>query len=319
MSEKILNLSPEESRLLFGQQDRYLRRVRDECGVEIVAREDRIRIRGEEAGVAKAEAALEGLRRIARQTGDLSQGDVEEALGRPAARISADHRISTFQPGQQICPRTDGQAIYLDAVAKNDLVFCMGPAGTGKTYLAVASAVSQLKAGNVRRIILVRPAVEAGERLGFLPGGFQEKVDPYLRPLYDALFDMMDPRQMRQSMESGIIEVAPLAYMRGRNLDRSFILLDEAQNCTAKQMKMFLTRMGQGSKAIVTGDTTQIDLLGGEISGLVHVQRVLDGVPGVGFVRLTDVDVVRHRLVRDIVRAYADCEAKEFALPPETG
>ncbi|MGQ9854497.1 MAG: PhoH family protein, partial [Candidatus Oleimicrobiaceae bacterium] len=209
-----------------------------------------------------------------------------------------------------IRPRSEGQARYVRLVADSDIVFAIGPAGTGKTYLAVAMAVAHLQAREVERIILARPAVEAGESLGFLPGDLKEKVDPYLRPLYDALYDMLPAEKLRRYLEVGVIEIVPLAYMRGRTLNHAFVILDEAQNSTALQMKMFLTRLGVGSKAIVTGDITQIDLPASSESGLVQIQQVVRGIEGIAFAYLSEQDVVRHRLVRDIIRAYDNFQAR---------
>jgi len=245
----------------------------------------------------------------------LSAAEVEEAISGAiqAEQSSSDIHIEVFTRGRAIRPRTPGQAAYLKAMAENDLVFCVGPAGSGKTYLAVAMAVAALKRDAVRKIILTRPAVEAGERLGFLPGDMQAKVDPYLRPLYDALHDMMPLVQLQHYVESDVLEVAPLAYMRGRNLDRAFIILDEGQNCTRKQMQMFLTRLGASSKSIVTGDISQTDLPPEVPSGMVEAMALLRDVQGIGFTALTQRDIVRHRLVQDIVDAY---EARDNALLP---
>jgi phosphate starvation-inducible PhoH-like protein len=218
--------------------------------------------------------------------------------------------IEVLARGMKVVPRTPGQRRYIRAVQKKHLVFCIGPAGTGKTYLAVAMAIHALKTRQVRRIILARPAVEAGERLGFLPGDLEAKVNPYLRPLYDALSDMMEFGQLRKYMDNDMIEVGPLAYMRGRTLNHAFIILDEAQNCTAGQMKMCLTRLGENSRAIVTGDVTQTDLPSGETSGLVAVQSILEGIRGIEFVYLKSTDIVRHRLVQDIVNAYESHEQR---------
>jgi phosphate starvation-inducible PhoH-like protein len=243
----------------------------------------------------------------------LSAAEVEEAISGAiqAEQSSSDIHVEVFTRGRAIRPRTPGQAAYLKAIAENDLVFCVGPAGSGKTYLAVAMAVAALKRDAVRKIILTRPAVEAGERLGFLPGDMQAKVDPYLRPLYDALHDMMPLVQLQHYVESDVLEVAPLAYMRGRNLDRAFIILDEGQNCTRKQMQMFLTRLGASSKSVVTGDISQTDLPPEAPSGMVEAMALLRDVQGIGFVALTQRDIVRHRLVQDIVDAY---EARDNAL-----
>jgi phosphate starvation-inducible PhoH-like protein len=222
-------------------------------------------------------------------------------------RPRENHRgASAAPPPRRVQPRTAGQQRYWDALQKAPVVFSVGPAGTGKTYLAVAAAIEAVKRGQVRRIVLVRPAVEAGEKLGFLPGDFQAKVDPYLRPLYDALEDMMPHDRVHKALESRTIEIAPLAYMRGRTLSDAFIILDEAQNSTGAQMKMFLTRLGVNSRAVVTGDKTQIDLPSREESGLIQIERILPGIEGIGFCYLTESDVVRHRLVRHIIRAYAE-------------
>ncbi|MBU3760065.1 MAG: PhoH family protein, partial [Candidatus Omnitrophica bacterium] len=227
----------------------------------------------------------------------------------PSGYQGSHHPGSFFHRGKSIHPKSKNQGVYLDTVAANDIVICIGPAGTGKTYLAMAAAIDQLKKKQVARIVLTRPAVEAGENLGFLPGDLQEKVNPYLRPLYDALYDMMDYEEATRCLERGIIEVAPLAYMRGRTLSDSFVILDEGQNCTHAQMKMFLTRLGQFSKTIVTGDVTQIDLPGGKKSGLVEAQKILTGIKGVGIVYLNETDVVRHPLVQKIIQAYEKYEA----------
>jgi phosphate starvation-inducible PhoH-like protein len=215
-----------------------------------------------------------------------------------------DYGIEVFRKGRIIMPRTEGQKKYIEAMRRNSVVFSIGPAGTGKTYLAVALAVSALKKGKLRRIVLARPAVEAGEKLGFLPGDLEEKVNPYLRPLYDAMDDMMDFDEVRRSLTRGIVEIVPLAFMRGRTLNDAFVILDEGQNSTRKQMKMFLTRLGENTKAVITGDITQVDLPDTEESGLRQAWKILKGIKGIGFVELTEKDIVRHRIVQDIVRAY---------------
>jgi len=244
---------------------------------------------------------------IIRTSGSLDEDDIDIVMtdiDRGVGSIPPDPPIEVFTKGQTINPKTEGQARYIKAIRNNDLVFCIGPAGTGKTYLAVSLALSTMKSGYLKKIILARPAVEAGERLGFLPGDIQAKVNPYLRPLYDALADMIEIGQVKKYIENDLIEILPLAFMRGRTLNDSFIILDEAQNCTVKQMKTFLTRFGIRTKVVVTGDITQVDLPSGEESGLIDVQDRLKGVSGVDFVYLTRNDVVRHRLVRDIVEAY---------------
>lgn len=293
------------ARQVFGSADRHLRRLRQAFGVRVVAREEFVQLDGPAPAVAAARRALEALfGRAARGalTSEAVQSVIQEVEAeQKGAPLS---RIETLVPGKYVVPRTPGQQTYLEAAARHDLVFCIGPAGTGKTYLAVALAVQALKRTEVKKIVLARPAVEAGEKLGFLPGDIIAKVNPYLRPLYDALEDMMSFTQMRRYMDADMIEVIPLAFMRGRTLNDSFIILDEAQNATALQMKMFLTRLGVNSRVIVNGDVSQIDLPPGETSGLKDAERILRGVAGIAFVYLTARDIVRHRLVSDIVGAY---------------
>lgn len=291
---------------LLGPRDQYLRRIRESLGVRISARDGQIRIEGEDDAVARATSVLEQLKSLLQQQGELSPDDIAQALSLPPAVDAAGEPsfIDVRQVARRVSPRTPGQAQFVQAIAENDVVFCIGPAGTGKTYLAVAMAVAALKQERIRKIVLVRPAVEAGESLGFLPGDLQAKINPYLRPLLDALREMMDFDQVKRYMDSDVIEVLPLAYMRGRTLNDAFIILDEAQNTTIAQMKMFLTRMGRGSKIVVSGDTTQIDLPGHVTSGLVDASRRLRGIDGLAHVALTERDIVRHRLVQDIVRAY---------------
>ena len=282
---KTISIEGFDPRLLFGQNDCYLRRIEDSFKVQIVARGDNIFIEGSEDEVIKVEKLFNDL------TLRLKQGDyiteqylnysiemVSEGNGSPAEIMAADH-LSDFTLKLKIRPKTIGQKKYLEAIEANDIVFSIGPAGTGKTYLAVAVAVSALKEKRVNRIVLVRPAVEAGESLGFLPGDIRAKVDPYLRPVYDALHDMMPAEKIKKLIELGIIEILPLAFMRGRTLNQTFVILDEAQNTTAAQMKMFLTRLGDGSRAIVTGDITQIDLDDKRMSGLVIIQKILTTLP----------------------------------------
>ncbi len=313
---KTISIEGFDPRLLFGQNDCYLRRIEDSFKVQIVARGDNIFIEGSEDEVIKVEKLFNDL------TLRLKQGDyiteqylnysiemVSEGNGSPAEIMAADH-LSDFTLKLKIRPKTIGQKKYLEAIEANDIVFSIGPAGTGKTYLAVAVAVSALKEKRVNRIVLVRPAVEAGESLGFLPGDIRAKVDPYLRPVYDALHDMMPAEKIKKLIELGIIEILPLAFMRGRTLNQTFVILDEAQNTTAAQMKMFLTRLGEGSRAIVTGDITQIDLDDKRMSGLVIIQKILTGIKGIEFSYLTDKDVVRHQLVQRILRAYERYEKK---------
>lgn len=307
----IVNLSitleqPDKKLALFGSADRHLRMIRDTFGVQLVSRDDELRISGEREQVSRAAAVLEQMQKKLRRQDWLSIEDVGDAIGK--ARSDRDQQsagsIDVYAKGHAIKPKTEGQRQYLEAVLNNDLTFCTGPAGTGKTYLAVAAAASMLKHGQARRLVLARPAVEAGERLGFLPGDLQAKVNPYLRPLFDALHDMMDFEQVKRFMVNDVIEVIPLAFMRGRTLNESVVILDEAQNTTPAQMLMFLTRLGHDSKMIVTGDTTQIDLPEGQVSGLIDALTKLNGIKGIGTVALERSDIVRHRLVQNIVNAY---------------
>ena len=297
---------PEKKLALFGSADRYLRMIRDTFGVQIVNRDDELRLAGEREQVSRAAAVLDQMQRKLRRQDWLSVEDVGQAIGRAAdeKREASADEIDVYSKGHSIKPKTPGQKRYIDAILKHDLTFCVGPAGTGKTYLAVAAAASMLKHGQARRLVLARPAVEAGERLGFLPGDLQAKVNPYLRPLFDALHDMMDFEQVKRFMVNDVIEVIPLAFMRGRTLNDSVIILDEAQNTTASQMLMFLTRLGHDSKMIVTGDATQVDLPEGTDSGLIDALGKLRGVKGIGVVELERGDIVRHRLVQNIVNAY---------------
>ena len=296
--------------LLFGSYDTNLKTFEDLFGVQI-------RTDGNTLLVEGAAAALAGLEGVVRQLGALvAEGYQlsEEDVRRAAQLVSEDGRVqlrdyfarATVKPSSKrhVAPKSLNQRRYLEAIERDDIVFGIGPAGTGKTYLAMAQAVAFLAAKRVTRIILARPAVEAGEKLGFLPGDLQEKVNPYLRPLYDALYDMLDIDRVDRLLERGTIEIAPLAFMRGRTLNDAFVILDEAQNTTSEQMKMFLTRLGFGSKAVITGDITQIDLPPGQTSGLVEVMRIVQRIEGIAFVRFDDRDVVRHPLVRKIVQAY---------------
>ncbi len=297
---------PEKKLALFGSADRYLRMIRETFGVTLVSREDEIRISGERDQVSKVAAVLDQMQRKLRRQDWLSSEDVGQAIGRAMQSLherTADE-IDVYAKGHAIKPKTEGQKTYIEAVLKHDLTFCVGPAGTGKTYLAVAAAASMLKHGQAKRIVLARPAVEAGEKLGFLPGDLQAKVNPYLRPLFDALHDMMDFEQVKRFMLNDVIEVIPLAFMRGRTLNDSVIILDEAQNTTASQMLMFLTRLGHDSKMIVTGDATQVDLPNGTKSGLRDAMEKLRGIRGIAVVELERSDIVRHRLVQNIVEAY---------------
>ena len=297
---------PEKKLALFGSADRYLRMIRDTFGVQLVSREDEVRISGDREQVAKAASVLEQMQRKLRRQDWLSSEDVGEAIGKAAdtARERSADEIDVYVRGRGVKPKTEGQKRYIEAILKHDLTFCVGPAGTGKTYLAVAAAASMLKHNQAKRIVLARPAVEAGERLGFLPGDLQAKVNPYLRPLFDALHDMMDFEQVKRFMINDVIEVIPLAFMRGRTLNDSVIILDEAQNTTASQMLMFLTRLGNDSKMIVTGDTSQVDLPEDVPSGLVDAMSKLRGIKGIATIELERSDIVRHRLVQNIVNAY---------------
>jgi phosphate starvation-inducible protein PhoH and related proteins len=294
---------------LLGSQDELLKLVEGAFDVGILVRGNEITVTGSEEEAQKVIHLFEELVRLLDRGHGLDETNVnasiamvQEAEHPNPSEVLADAALT--HRGRVIGPKTAGQKRYLDAIRQNTVVFAIGPAGTGKTYLAMAMAVLAFRRKDISRIILTRPAVEAGERLGFLPGTLYEKIDPYLRPLFDALHDMMDAEQLTLLMERGTIEVAPLAYMRGRTLNDSFIVLDEAQNTTAEQMKMFLTRLGFGSKAVVTGDVTQIDLPAGRHSGLRVVREILVGIDGVAFVELTGRDVVRHRIVQEIVEAY---------------
>ena len=302
---------PEEGvETLFGSYDENLKHLESLFGVRIRTQGNEIVIDGDGPGSEKAERVIEQLSRLLRESVPLTGGDVKTAARLVAQDESVDLREyflrGSLTPGgkRRVAPKTINQRRYLDAIEAHDIVFGVGPAGTGKTHLAMAEAVSYLVARKVGRIILARPAVEAGEKLGFLPGDLQEKVNPYLRPLYDALYDMLDVDRVSRYLERGVIEVAPIAFMRGRTLNDSFVILDEAQNTTSEQMKMFLTRLGFGSKAVITGDVTQIDLPPGRVSGLVEALSVVNGVEGLAIVRFDDSDVVRHRLVQQIVKAY---------------
>lgn len=294
----------DEARLLFGPADSHLRQIRESTGAAIVLRGDTIVLEGTEEQIASAEDAFSRLRDIIRRDGVARPEVVSRILEGKTSATKELQAIDLFEKAKSISPRTEGQATYVNAIRKNDLVFCSGPAGCGKTYLAVAMAVNALRSEQVRRIVLVRPAVEAGEKLGFLPGDLLAKVNPFLRPLLDAMNDMLNFEQVRLYMENDVVEIVPLAFMRGRTLNDTFIILDEAQNTTMTQMKMFLTRMGEGSKIVVTGDATQTDLPQDVTSGLADAIRRLKRIQGVGVVTLTGEDIVRHRLVREIVTAY---------------
>ena len=305
--------------LLYGEHDRHLVRIEQRLGVKLGSRGNRLTIAGSSTRTEVAEAALRSLWRRLEKGQGVTTADVEAALRMAEGEAENDPRLPLQDIPEirtrkaAIAPRSPAQAGYIDMLSRAEMVFGVGPAGTGKTYLAVAQGVALLQAGRVDRIVLSRPAVEAGERLGFLPGDMKEKVDPYLRPLYDALHDMLPAEQVARRITSGEIEIAPLAFMRGRTLAHCFAILDEAQNTTAAQMKMFLTRMGEGTRMVITGDPTQVDLPNGQVSGLTDALRILDGVPGIGVARFDERDVVRHPLVAKIVSAYgrADAHAAE--------
>lgn len=309
---------------VFGSFDENIKRIEEALGVVIVNRETELKVSGDEEAVDKAVKTLEGLLALAAKGEQIDEQRVcylitlvSEGNKELVSQIAKDVVCITAK-GKPIKAKTVGQQKYMRAMEKNTVTIGVGPAGTGKTYLAVAAAVAAFRERSINRIILTRPAVEAGERLGFLPGDLQNKVDPYLRPLYDALYDMLGPETFQKYQERGTIEVAPLAYMRGRTLDDSFIILDEAQNTTKEQMKMFLTRLGFGSKIVITGDVTQIDLPGDKVSGLKDAIRVLEGVEDIAVCRLTSADVVRHALVQRIINAYEKAEKKPPVKPGKT-
>jgi phosphate starvation-inducible PhoH-like protein len=315
-----ISLAPDVDLLpLLGRNDDHLRTLESELDVQIVARGHDIVVKGDEQQVRRAERALVQLSEVVRAGAPLRGGEVRAALRMLATDEATDLKavftdaIAVPSRKKWIAPKTLGQKRYVDAIRTHDMVFGIGPAGTGKSFLAVAMAVSALMKREVARIVLTRPAVEAGERLGFLPGDLYEKIHPYLRPLYDALYDMLEAEKVASLTEKGAIEIAPLAYMRGRTLNDAFIILDEAQNSTAEQMKMFLTRLGFNSKMVITGDVTQVDLPASRHSGLIEVQSILKDVPGVQFVYFDDRDVVRHHLVSAIIRAY---DAREASASP---
>ena len=307
----------EEIANLFGSFDENIRLLEQELGVQVTNRDGALKVAGEAENVMLGVKAIEALLELSGKGEQINEQNVRYVLqlvrSGSEAKLSelAKDVICVTANGKPIKAKTVGQKSYVDAIKKNVITLGVGPAGTGKTYLAVAQAVAAFRAKEVNRIILTRPAVEAGERLGFLPGDLQSKVDPYLRPLYDALFDMLGAETYQKYLERGNIEVAPLAYMRGRTLDDSFIILDEAQNTSREQMKMFLTRMGFGSKVVITGDVTQIDLPGDKPSGLKEAMKVLRGVEGVGICQLTGADVVRHVMVQRIIEAYARFEERK--------
>jgi len=310
MEQRISIERLEQAVNLFGSFDENIRLIEAEFHVSVANREGELRVNGEPEDTMLACKAIHALLTLSNRGEAISEQNVRYVIG--LARTGQEDKISELTQdvicisakGRPVKPKTIGQKEYVDSIMKNSVTIGVGPAGTGKTYLAVAAAVAAFRERKINRIILTRPAVEAGERLGFLPGDLQSKVDPYLRPLYDALFDMLGAETYNKYLERGNIEVAPLAYMRGRTLDDSFIILDEAQNTSCEQMKMFLTRMGFGSKMVITGDATQIDLPADKMSGLKQAVRVLDGVEGIGICNLSDQDVVRHIMVQRIIKAY---------------
>ncbi|MCD8098174.1 MAG: PhoH family protein [Lachnospiraceae bacterium] len=316
LQDQLLDIPSEHAQNVFGQFDTYLKKIEKTCGVTTVARDGGVKIIGGAAQVERARAVLSDLLELSASGNQITEQNVNYALAmameqKSGALLEADSELICHTiGGKLIKPKTLGQKQYVDAIRRDMITFGIGPAGTGKTYLAMAMAITAFKADEVERIILTRPAIEAGEKLGFLPGDLQSKVDPYLRPLYDALYQIMGADSFQKNMEKGLIEVAPLAYMRGRTLDNAFIILDEAQNTTQAQMKMFLTRVGFGSKVVVTGDETQKDLTPNVKSGLEVAEKVLGKVEGISFCRLTSQDVVRHPLVQKIVTAYEEYEKK---------
>lgn len=322
--ERRISIRGVDSLQLLGHGDQHLKEILKNFNTRITVRGSEIILQGEEEELATLDRLFTELILMLNRNGELRRADVETLIelaksggqtpggqnhrnrqeGAGLANGANSRPVIVYTKSAAIKPKTDGQLEFYQATVKNDIVFVIGPAGTGKTYLAVAIAVAHLRDRQMERIVLARPAVEAGESLGFLPGDLKEKVDPYLRPLYDALYDMIPADKLRRYLETQIVEIVPLAYMRGRTLNNAFVILDEAQNTTPGQMKMFLTRLGVNSKAIVTGDITQIDLPSTAQSGLIQVREILQGIEGIGFVYLSDKDVIRHRLVRDIIKAY---------------
>lgn len=317
--EKIIDVSDCQEKKIFGEFDSYLRIIEKAFDVTVIERDGKMKIIGEETGIDNCESVIRQLSQLAASDTQITDQTVNYAI---SLAMENDHSSLSDLDSNIVCrtvlgkpvkPKTLGQEKYINNMKERMIVFGIGPAGTGKTYLAMAMAINAFKKDEVSRIILTRPAIEAGEKLGFLPGDLQSKVDPYLRPLYDALYQIMGAESFMRNMEKGAIEVAPLAYMRGRTLDNAYIILDEAQNTTPAQMKMFLTRIGYGSKVVITGDLTQKDLSYGAVSGLEHAIKVLKGVDEIGYSYLTSKDVVRHPLVQKIVKAYDDYETKSNA------
>ena len=317
MIETTIDIPAVHQANVFGQFDAYAKKIERTLRVTLIARNDTVKILGEEAAAMKAKSVLTQLTELSRRGNQIQEQNVDYTLALSmedsegkVLEIDGDVICHTLQ-GKPIKPKTLGQKKYVDAIRRQMIVFGLGPAGTGKTYLAMAMAITAFKNNEVGRIILTRPAIEAGEKLGFLPGDLQSKIDPYLRPLYDALYQIMGAESFLKNSERGLIEVAPLAYMRGRTLDNAFIILDEAQNTTPAQMKMFLTRIGFGSKVVITGDSTQKDLPAGQVSGLNTAVSVVKNIDEISICRLTSRDVVRHPLVQRIVKAYEDYESKK--------
>jgi phosphate starvation-inducible PhoH-like protein len=311
VTKKIHLTGSDEALRLFGQYDQNLRSLEQTYGVQIFGRGEVLSVRGTPSKVEKALVALDEMRGRLGSDPNGSKGSDPVRGGSDPILSAPRDAAYTNALGKSVRPRTPNQKAYVQAIGSHDLVIAIGPAGTGKTYLAVACALTALKEDRVSKIVLTRPVVEAGEKLGFLPGDFYEKVNPYLRPLYDAFHMMLGPDRFRLYRDEETIEIAPLAYMRGRTLENAFIILDEGQNTTPEQMKMLLTRMGQGSKLVVNGDITQVDLVPKKISGLIQLPMILKGIPGVQVIHLTDEDVVRHPLVREVLRAYDDWERQE--------
>lgn len=309
-------MGDEEARILFGRHDENLKLIEREFDVKIIARGENLNVSGTEKNVQDTSRLFDQLLDIIRIGRPVRQHEILYAIRAIHQQAELDlhsiylDKIDVMSKKQYVTPKTSGQKIYVDAIRQYDIVFGIGPAGTGKTYLAMAMAINSLKEGHVSRIILTRPAIEAGESLGYLPGDIYEKISPYLRPLYDALYEMMDIDKIQRFLDRGVIEVAPLAYMRGRTLNDAFIILDEAQNATAEQMKMFLTRLGFDSKTVITGDITQSDLPGGKAAGLLQVQEILKDTEGIKFIYFSGEDIVRHELVQDIIKAYEKLNEK---------
>ncbi len=317
LMETMIDIPAEHIANVFGQFDAYMKKIERAFGITVVLRENNLKLLGKESDIHKASRVFKQLFELSKRGNQITEQNVDYAISltfeeKESAIVEIDRELICHTiNGKPIKPKTLGQKRYVDEIRDKMIVFGMGPAGTGKTYLAMAMAITAFKKEEVSRIILTRPAIEAGEKLGFLPGDLQSKIDPYLRPLYDALYQIMGADSFQKNMEKGLIEVAPLAYMRGRTLDNAFIILDEAQNTTPAQMKMFLTRIGFGSKVVVTGDATQKDLAPGSVSGMDVALKVLKKVDEIGICQLTSSDVVRHPLVQKIVKAYEDYEKQE--------